>query len=134
VSDHGVACSGGIVNVALVVRMLSGHDMFVVGLGGAPVLCLLGEGRPILPSLFKAVRNSSMESLITAWNGDGGPMWAERMMMSFEPSHMEERLRPLKSSVMTSRLPMQMESWKLWYLYWILRMVNHFYKVMLIPS
>jgi hypothetical protein len=71
VSDHGVACSGGIVNggivnVALVVRMLSGHDMFVVGLGGAPVLCLLGEGRPILPSLFKAVRNSSMESLITA--------------------------------------------------------------------
>jgi hypothetical protein len=53
--------------------VLSGHDMVVAGAGEAPMSCLLGEGRSILPSPFEAVWNYSVESPVMARSGDGGP-------------------------------------------------------------
>jgi hypothetical protein len=63
VSGCSVACHAGILTIAWAVGVLSGHDMLMVGAGEAPVPCLQGEGRLILPSPSKAVWNSSVESL-----------------------------------------------------------------------
>jgi hypothetical protein len=49
-----------------VARTFSFHVVVVVGVSEAPVLRLLGEGWPKLPSLLDAVRNSSVESSIMA--------------------------------------------------------------------
>jgi hypothetical protein len=46
----------------------------VLGAGEAPVLRLLGEGRPKLPSPLDVVRNSSAVSSIMARCGVGAPM------------------------------------------------------------
>jgi hypothetical protein len=76
--------------------------------GGAPMSCLLGERRLILPSAFKAVGNSSAESPIMVRGGDGSLPRAESTMMAPETSPKGERLRPPKWSVMNSRLPKRM--------------------------
>jgi hypothetical protein len=70
--------------------------MVVPEAGEAPVPCLLGEGRSILPSPFEVVWNSSAESPVMAHSGDGGLPWAEPMMMASEQCPMGERLRPPK--------------------------------------
>jgi hypothetical protein len=36
------------------------HDVVAIGAGGAPVSCLLGEGKLEPPSLLKALWNSSV--------------------------------------------------------------------------
>jgi hypothetical protein len=40
----------------------------------------------------------------------GGPLWVEPVVTASKPSPLGERLRPLKQSVMNSRLPKQMVS------------------------
>jgi hypothetical protein len=72
VSDCGVTCCNRIVTIARVVGVLSDSDMVVAGVGEAPMPCLLGERRSILPPPFEAVWNSSVESPIMAHSGDGG--------------------------------------------------------------
>jgi hypothetical protein len=57
------------------------HGVVVTGASEAPVSCLLGEGRLILPSLSEAVGNSSAESPIMVCGGDGGPLQSAPMMM-----------------------------------------------------
>jgi hypothetical protein len=52
----------------------SSSAVVVMGEGGKPVSCLLGEGRSKHPSLLDAVRNSSVESSIMAPYGDGLPL------------------------------------------------------------
>jgi hypothetical protein len=67
-----------------------------MGAGKAPVLCLLGEGRPKPPSPLDAVRNSSVESSIMAQCGDGVPLQFEPMKVVPESPLLGERVRPLK--------------------------------------
>jgi hypothetical protein len=50
------------------------HGVVAMGAGGAPVLHLLGEGRPKPHSPLHALRNSSAESSIMAHHGDGVPL------------------------------------------------------------
>jgi hypothetical protein len=76
----------------------------------APVPCLLGEGRSILPSSSKAIWNCSVDSPVMAHGGDGSPPRVEPMMAASEPSPMGARIRLLKRSVMNSRLPKRMVS------------------------
>jgi hypothetical protein len=45
------------------------HGVVVTRAGEAPALRLLGEGRPKLPSLLDAMRNSLVESSIMACRG-----------------------------------------------------------------
>jgi hypothetical protein len=87
--------------------VFSDHDMVVVGVGEAPMLCLLGEGRSNPPSPSKAVWNSSVESPIMSHSGVYGLLWVEPMTVASEPSLLGERLRPPKLSTMDLRLPMQ---------------------------
>jgi hypothetical protein len=84
--------------------------MVVVGAVKAPVPCLLGEGRSTLPSSSKAMGNPSVESLIMAHVGNGGPLQVEPMTAATILSPMGERLRPLNRSAMNSRLLKQMVS------------------------
>jgi hypothetical protein len=44
------------------------------GAGRAPVSCVLGEGRSILPSPSEAMGNSLVEFPIMVHDGDGGPL------------------------------------------------------------
>jgi hypothetical protein len=76
--------------------VLSGHAMVVVGAVEAPMSCLQGEGRSILPSPSEVVWNSSMESPVMAHSGDGVPPWVEPITVALETSPMGERLRPPK--------------------------------------
>jgi hypothetical protein len=69
------------------------------------MLRLLGGGKLILPSSFKAMEDPSMGCLVMARCGDGGPPWVESMAMASELSQVQERLRPPKRSAMNSRLP-----------------------------
>jgi hypothetical protein len=110
VSGCGIACHDRIFARARAVGVLSGRDMVVAGVGEAPVLCLLGERRSILPSPSEAMRNSSVESPIMAPSRDCGSQRVEPMMMVSESSPMGDRLRPLKQSVMNLRLPKKMVS------------------------
>jgi hypothetical protein len=55
-------------------RMSFNHDVVVSGASIAPLPHLLGEGRPKLPSLLDAVRNSSVESSIIAHYGVETPL------------------------------------------------------------
>jgi hypothetical protein len=71
----------------------------------APVPCLLREERSVLPSSSESVWNSSAEFPVMARSGDGGLLRVEPMTVASEPSPRGERLRPLKRSVMNSRLP-----------------------------
>jgi hypothetical protein len=80
--------------------VLSGHDTIEAGVGEAPVLHLLGEGRSIFHSPSEAVWNCLMESPIMAHSRDGGPLRSEPMTMASGPSPMGERLRPSKWSAM----------------------------------
>jgi hypothetical protein len=85
--------------------------MVVTGVGEAPMLCLLREGRlSTPPSPFEVVWNSSVESLVMARGEDGGPQRVDTMAMVFEPSHQGERLKPSKQSTLNSRLPKQIVS------------------------
>jgi hypothetical protein len=72
------------------------HDVAVTGAAGAPVSCLLGEGRPKPPSLLDAMRNSLVESSIMAHYKDGVPLRVESMKAVPESLLLGERLRPLK--------------------------------------
>jgi hypothetical protein len=90
--------------------VLSSHDMVVEGVSKAPMSCLLGEGRSILPSLFEAMWNSSVESPVMAHSRDGGLPWAKPMTMASEPSPMGERLRAPKWSTMNFRFPKRVVS------------------------
>jgi hypothetical protein len=76
----------------------------------APIPCLRAEERSILPSPYEVMWNSSTESLVITHSRDGGPPRVEAMTTAHEPSHMGERLRPLKQSEMNSRLLKQMVS------------------------
>jgi hypothetical protein len=78
-----------------------------MGVGGAPVSCLLEEGRP---SLLKAVYNSLVESSIMAYSGDGGPPRVEPTKVLPESFLLGEKLRLLMQSAMNSRLPKQIVS------------------------
>jgi hypothetical protein len=51
-------------------RAFSIHGVVVTGVGEAPVLCLMGEGRPKPLFPLDVVRNSSVESSIMARHGD----------------------------------------------------------------
>jgi hypothetical protein len=94
-----------------VVKVFFGHDMVVTGVGEAPMLCLLREGRlSTPPSPFEVVWNSSVESLVMARGEDGGPQRVDTMAMVFEPSLQGERLKPSKQSALNSRLPKQIVS------------------------
>jgi hypothetical protein len=72
------------------VGVVSGHGMVVAGAVDAPMLCLLGEGRSIVPSPSEATWDSSMESSVMARNRDDGSLWIERMMVTTKPSPMKE--------------------------------------------
>jgi hypothetical protein len=50
ISNHGAAICGGTGITACVARVFSIHGVVVSGDGGAPVPCLLGEGRLKPPS------------------------------------------------------------------------------------
>jgi hypothetical protein len=78
---RSVSGHGRVVTIARAVRVFSGHNLVVAGAGEAPVPCLLGEGRSILPSPSEAMWNSSVESSVMAHSGDGGPPWVEPMTM-----------------------------------------------------
>jgi hypothetical protein len=78
--------------------------MVVVGAGGAPVSCLLGDGRLDPPSPPEVVWNSSVRFPIMAHSGDGGSLWVEPMNGASKPSLLGERLRSPKQSAMNSRL------------------------------
>jgi hypothetical protein len=79
-----------------VAKAFSIHGVAVMGPGGAYVVCLLGEGRPEPPSPFGAVRNSSVESSIMAYRGDGIPLRLEPMKATPESPLLGERFTPLK--------------------------------------
>jgi Fe-S cluster biogenesis protein NfuA len=55
VTGHGVSTHGGTVIIA---RVSSSHGRVVMGAGGAPISCLLGEGRLNPPSPLEDVWNS----------------------------------------------------------------------------
>jgi hypothetical protein len=65
-----------------------------MGVGGAPVPRLLGEGRPNLPSPLDAMRNSLAESLIMAHCGLDAPLRVEPMKEALTSPLLGERLRP----------------------------------------
>jgi hypothetical protein len=90
--------------------VVSDHDMVVADAVEAPVPCLRGEGRSILPSLSEVVWNSSTESPIMADGRDGVPLRVEPMTAAPEPSPMGKRLRLPKRPAMNSRLPKRMIS------------------------
>jgi hypothetical protein len=50
------------------------HGVVVIGMGEAPVPCLLRDGRPNLLSPLDAVRISSVESYIMARRGVDTPL------------------------------------------------------------
>jgi hypothetical protein len=70
--------------MAWVTGVFSTHVVVVMGVGRAPVSCLLGEGRSELPSPLKVVWNSSVESSIVPCSGDGGPLWVEHKKAASE--------------------------------------------------
>jgi hypothetical protein len=70
--------------------------MVVTGAGGAPVSCLLGEGRLEPSSPLDAVWNFSVESSIMVRRGDGDPLRVEPMKAALESFLLGERLRPSK--------------------------------------
>jgi hypothetical protein len=74
----------------------SSHGGVVMGLGRAPVSCLLEEGRSEPPSPLEAVWNSLVESSIMVCRGNSGLLWVELMMAVPESFLLGERLRPLK--------------------------------------
>jgi hypothetical protein len=82
--------------VVAMMRMSFIHGVVVTGAGGAPVSRLLGEGRLKPPSPLDAVRNSSMESSIMAYHGDGVLLRVEPMKVVPKSPLLGERLRPLK--------------------------------------
>jgi hypothetical protein len=90
------------------VGVVSGHGIVVAGAVEAPVPCLRGEMRSILPSPSEAVWNFSTESPIMAHSGDGVLLRVEPMTVAPEPSPMGERLWPSKRSAMNSRHPKRM--------------------------
>jgi hypothetical protein len=70
---RGTIGYGGIVIIACVVRVFSGHDMVVTGAGEAPMPCPQGEGRLSPPSLSEVMWSSLVESTIMGHSEDGGP-------------------------------------------------------------
>jgi hypothetical protein len=70
--------------MALVAGAFSVHGVAVTGAGGAPVPCVLGEGRPMHPSPLNTMRNSSVEFSIMAHHGDGVPLRVEPMKAAAE--------------------------------------------------
>jgi hypothetical protein len=64
-----------------------------------------GRGETRAPSLLEVMGNSSVESSNMAHNGDGGPQRVEPMKATSESFLLGEGLRPLKQTVMNSRLP-----------------------------
>jgi hypothetical protein len=60
--------------MACVAIAFSIHGVVVARASGPPTLHLLGEGRPKLPSLLDAMRNSLVESLIMARHGVDAPL------------------------------------------------------------
>jgi hypothetical protein len=65
--------------ISLLRYLVLGHGVVVMGVGGGPVPCLLGQGRLEPPSLLEVVWNSSVESFIMAHSRDRGPMWVKPM-------------------------------------------------------
>jgi hypothetical protein len=60
---------------AMVISMMSfSHGVVMTGVDGAPVPCLVGEGRPKPPSLLDVVRNSLAESSIMGHCADEAPL------------------------------------------------------------
>jgi hypothetical protein len=82
--------------VASVTGAFSVQGVVVMGAGGAPVPCLLGEGRTKPPSLLDAMRNFSEKSSIMARCGDGVPLRVELVKVASESPLLGERLRPPK--------------------------------------
>jgi hypothetical protein len=96
VFDCGATIHGGIVIMAWVVGAFSINGVVMTGADRAPVLWLLGTGRPEPPSLLDSLWNSSMESSIMAHHRDGDPLQVEPMKAAPELLFLGERLRPLK--------------------------------------
>jgi hypothetical protein len=67
-----------------------------MGVHRAPVLCLLGDGRPVSPSLLDEVWNYLIESSIMAHHGDGVLLRVEPMKAVPELQLLGEWLRPPK--------------------------------------
>jgi hypothetical protein len=84
--------------MAWVAGASSSSDVVAMGVGGAPMPCLLGEGP------LKTMWNSSVESFVMARNGDSGSQRVEPMKAAFESFLLGERHMPLKKSAMNSRL------------------------------
>jgi hypothetical protein len=83
--------------MARVVGASSSHGVVVMRASGAPVSCLLREGRSEPPYSLEVVWNSSVESSIMAHSGDVGSLWVEHM-------------KAAPKSAMNSRLSKQMVS------------------------
>jgi hypothetical protein len=109
-SDCGVTYRDRVFVMAWAVEGFFAPCVVVAGAGWAPMPCLLGGGRSILPSPFEVVGDPSMKSPIMVCCEDGGPSRVEPMMMASELPPMGERLKPSKWSVMNSRLPKWMVS------------------------
>jgi hypothetical protein len=82
--------------MAWVVGAFSIYGAVVMGVGGAPVLHLLGEMRPKPHTPLDAMRNSSVESSLMARNEDGVSLWVQPMKAVPESPLLRERLKPLK--------------------------------------
>jgi hypothetical protein len=65
--DRDIDTRGGTVVVACVAGAFSSNGVVVMGVGRAPMLCLLGEGEP--SSSLETMWSSSMESPIMAHRG-----------------------------------------------------------------
>jgi hypothetical protein len=96
VSGRDACTRGGTVVIDRMAGASSCHGVVVTGAGGAPAPSLLGQGRPVPPSLLEVVWNSSVESSIMAHRGDGDPLRVEPMKVVSESFLLEERLGPLK--------------------------------------
>jgi hypothetical protein len=72
---------------------MRGRGGVVMGAGRAPVLGLLGEGRPEPHPPLEAMWNSSVESSIVVCCGDGGLLRVEPMNAMAESLLLGERLR-----------------------------------------
>jgi hypothetical protein len=75
-------------------RMSFTLDVVAMGASEAPVMWLLGEGRPKFPSPFDVMRNSLTVSSVMAHRGVDAMQWVEPMKAEPSLHLLGETLKP----------------------------------------